>query len=90
MSHLIAGRSEGISGSIVALSDFFDCGINFLLLSLAPNVRCRFQARFLDGGTCELMQQDAVGVLSARFLRIDVLVLHVLVCEPTFDLLKSM
>ena len=59
MSHLIAGHSEGISGSIVALSDFFDCSINFLSLSLVPNVRCGFQARFLDGGTHELMQQDA-------------------------------
>jgi len=84
------GRGEGRSGSILTLNDLFDFGIDFLSLSLAPNVRCGFQARFLDGGTRELVQQDAVRVLSARFPRIDVLVLHVLVCEPTFDLLRSM
>ena len=69
------------------LGNFFDHIIDFLSLGLPPNVRCRFEARFLDRRTREFMQQNAVGVLSARVLGINVLVLHMLVREPAFNLL---
>jgi hypothetical protein len=59
-------------------------------LGLAPDIDCSLAAGASHLLSGELEQKGMKRVAGARLLRVEVLILHVLVCHPTFDLLETM
>ena len=72
---------------VLAFCNLLRLEVDFFPLGLSPNIYGRLLSWFLDGGSSELVQQSAVRIMGARLARVHVLILHVLVREPSFNLL---
>ena len=68
----------------------FDFRLDCCMLGLAPDIDCSlasWAAHLLPG---ELEQKGMIRVVDPRLLGVEVLILHILVRHPTFDLLETM
>ena len=77
------------SRGILLLHNNFGLTLDFHALRPSPNVYDINFSRFLDGRSSQLVEENVVWVLSAGLHWVDVLVFHVLICQPLFDLLTS-
>ena len=65
----------------------FDGLIDRGALCFAPDIDKCFQMRALNRCPHQLLHEDVVGIVSSRFVGVHVLGFHMLVGQPTFDLL---
>ena len=76
-------------GGVLLFCNLLRFEVDFLSLGLPPNIYRGLLSGFLDGSSSELVQQSAVRVMGARLARVHILVLHVVVGEPSFNLLTG-
>ena len=85
--HLVADCGKFGSRGILLFCDDFSLLIDFLAVALPPNINDPNFAGFLDGRSRQLVEENTVGIMSPRFCWVDILIFHVLIGKPLFDLL---
>ena len=65
--------------------------LSFYLVAMAfsPQIGCRPTPRLRDRDPGELVEENAIGILEAGVCGVEIVVLRVLVSQPTFYLLSA-
>jgi len=81
----ITDRCRILSSVLGAVGD----GVNLLAIGQTPTIDGGLLTRRLVVLFRKFEEQGTIRIMLARILGVDVVVLHILVCHPTFDLLVT-